>query len=239
MFLELIWDILHYFLTKEDLRTAIELQFNVKSRAKDIQQLQQKSSELKSNKLSSNFTSFQHAFLCGSERHKDAKGSCRNKQVLTELACRRIEEAPFLVDLHDVTNWDILFRSNLGELKEFLFKTFKNKTQSFQFLELSPGKYVKALTHCTLEEFKTALDELDSKRTSACIVSLLVSSINLVDAPMALLANHMQNVLMRKTGRNYQEGCEQNIQQTIMVFTLQCFELIPFEILCCIARKVS
>lgn len=230
-----------YFL-QGDLATSIQMQFNINCCAKDIKQLQQMSAENKSNNPPNNscILSFQHAFLCASELHKDTKESSRNKQKLTQLACKRILESPLLVDLQEYTNWNIMFRSKLGAIKDFLDAYYNKKNNNevpFQFFELSAGRYIKVLKHCSLEDFKSALDALNPEKTSSRILALLLSSMNFQDAPLSMLTNHMQNVLMAKVGRNYQPDSE--IVQQILKFTLECFALIPFEILCCIARKVG
>lgn len=180
---------------------------------------------------------FQHTFLCSSDFHKDTQDKSRKKR-LTQLALKRIEEASYCVDLAENINWNIMFAATLGTLKDFIHSNkAKFKTVSYNILQLSgSARYVKVMKHCSLDQLKAALSDLDPLRTSSCMLSLLMSSLNIKNAPLSLLANKVQNALMEKAGKSYQADSEN--MQRILHFTLECFRLLPFEILCNIARKV-
>ena len=60
-----------------------------------------------------------------------------------------------------------------------------------------------------------------------------MSGCHINDAPIALLANHIQKALLEWAGKGGIESGQ------IVNFCLDCFTLLPFEILTCVIRKVS
>jgi len=123
-------------------------------------------------------------------------------------------------------------------MKEFLNKNFKVRGEgAFTFMELNVDRYVKILKHCSLDDFKKGLNDLDASKTCACLVNILMSSLGVVNAPISMISNLIQNAFMQNVGRSFHPNGES--ARRLLYFVLECFKLIPFEMLCCVAQKVS
>lgn len=179
--------------------------------------------------------SYQHTYLTGTDYHKDCK-TIGSRKTFTQLALKRIKAAPYLVELGEWINWDIMFAARLGALKEFLNMNFTLRDSIFTFMELDIGRYVKVMKHCSLDDLREALAALDASKTSACLVNILMSSLNMDSAPISMLSNLIQSAFMEHVGRDFH--VESDRARDLVLFVLECFRLIPFEMLCCVAHKV-
>ena len=179
--------------------------------------------------------SYQHTYLTGTNYHRDCKEN-GSRKTLTQLALKRIKAAPYLINLGEWINWEIMFAARLGSLKEFLNMNFTLRESIFTFMELDVGRYVKVMKFCSLDDLRGGLDTLDASKTSACVVNILMSSLNMDSAPISMLSNLIQNAFMQHVGRDFNIDSER--AKRLVMFVLECFRLIPFEMLCCVAQKV-
>jgi len=62
---------------------------------------------------------YQHCFLVATDYHKDAKDT-GSRKLLTQIALKRIKNAPYLTELRESTNWDIMFAPKLGEYSQLI-----------------------------------------------------------------------------------------------------------------------
>merc|ERR1712183_780159 len=87
---------------------------------------------------------------------------------------------------------------------------------------------IKIMKDCSADLFLSSLKSLDARMTSTCLVSIINSSGHIDNSPIALLSNHTQNVFLEFSNRT----------DDVLNFCLQCFQLIPFQMLCCVVNKI-
>lgn len=104
-------------------------------------------------------------------------------------ALQAINQCPLLGNLQLDTQWNIRFRPILGKLKPFLLR------HKIPILEIDHVTFLKLSTDSTLELFKQSLNNYDSISTSGHLVSIIVQSDSLNNAPISLLSNIVHTFL--------------------------------------------
>ncbi|XP_047129806.1 uncharacterized protein LOC100210255 isoform X1 [Hydra vulgaris] len=207
---------------KDDISIAAKVQFNLK----DLSFM--RNFAVPTNTL----FQYQHAVLCGTEYQKELNSLTDSDNILSMLAVSKINALPYLEDVSKLMNWDEIFQRKLGSLKEFVKSKFNSKDVCYFFLELQFGKFVKVLKDCSIESFTEAFVARDAKLVSICLTSIICSNRRLEHAPLALLSNVIQKNML--TSSETSEFSEKHF----LVFILECFQLIPFDLLCCIIHKM-
>ena len=221
------------FIFQNEISRAIELQFKMPVQGKNADQILKVAED--NRKRRDCLISYQHSYLTGTDYHRDCKET-GSRKTLTQLALKRIKAVPFLVNLGEWINWEMIFAARLGSLKEFLNMNFTLRESQFTFMELDVGRYVKVMKFCSLDDLRVGLDTLDASKTSACLVNILMASLNMDSAPISMLSNLIQNAFMNNVGRDF--NVDSDRAKNLVLFVLECFRLIPFEMLCCVAQKV-
>ena len=173
---------------------------------------------------------YQHAVLCATDYQKEISIES-SKEDLSKLAVSKINALPYLQEISKFTNWDEIFKKKLGSLKTFIKSNFNLKDICYFFLEVEQGKFMKVIKDCSIDLFSKSLAARDAKLFSLYLTSILCLNGRLEHAPLALLSNLIQTSMLTDL-QTFSERC-------LLVFVLDCFLLIPFDLLCCIIRKVS
>uniref|UniRef100_A0A3B4U8T9 Wu:fj29h11 n=1 Tax=Seriola dumerili TaxID=41447 RepID=A0A3B4U8T9_SERDU len=114
-------------------------------------------------------------------------GEMSKAQALASLL-----SCPLLEDLSEWSQWDLIFKPIHGSLKEFIERHAANT--GLEALEVTPGSLLRITTHTGAKHFSSAAMTLDPVGTAGHLVSMVVAD-GIVNAPTALLANHMQSSL--------------------------------------------
>lgn len=217
------------FFFQEEVLKAISHQFCLPELTSSVQSQITEALESKDNS-SNTIITYQHAFLCGSDIHEDATKS--DLSFYTQTATKKITSAPYLMCLDEWTNWNVMFEKKLGPLKTYL-QSFSLTDTNFIFMEVTQNKFIKIMKDCPFSQLLDSLKKLDAYMTSTSILSILMASCHINDAPIALLSNHIQKALLEHAGKHGDDSGD------IIKFSLQCFALIPFDILCSVVQKVT
>uniref|UniRef100_A0A3B4XA39 Wu:fj29h11 n=1 Tax=Seriola lalandi dorsalis TaxID=1841481 RepID=A0A3B4XA39_SERLL len=114
-------------------------------------------------------------------------GEMSKAQALASLL-----SCPLLEDLSEWSQWELIFKPSHGSLKEFIERHAANT--GLEALEVTPGSLLRITTHTGAKHFSSAAMTLDPVGTAGHLVSMVVAD-GIVNAPTALLANHMQSSL--------------------------------------------
>uniref|UniRef100_A0A3B3CPC6 Wu:fj29h11 n=1 Tax=Oryzias melastigma TaxID=30732 RepID=A0A3B3CPC6_ORYME len=148
-------------------------------------------------------------------------GEVSKDQALASLLC-----CPLLEDLSDWSQWDYIFKSLHGPLKDFIERNAANT--GLAALEVRPGLLLKITTDTGDKHFCSAVAALDSVGTAGHLVSMVVAD-GIRNAPTALLANHMQSALAEAMAK---EG------SGMATFLLDCLIRIPTRTCQALLQKV-
>ncbi|KAM3842547.1 uncharacterized protein ACN63O_022346, partial [Diretmus argenteus] len=121
---------------------------------------------------------------------------CESVGLLGEVAqapaLASLLSCPLLEDLGQWSQWDLVFKPVYGPLKDFIERNAANT--DLVALEVSPGLLLRITTATGDKFFSRAALSLDPVAAAGHLVSIMVAD-GVVNAPMALLANHMQSAL--------------------------------------------
>ena len=180
-----------------------------------------------------------HSLLCESDFDIDTSKDTAEKGFSC-LAKKQIAASPYLLDLEFCLNWTDIYFWKVGDLKNFL-KRLSQEKEEFDdaiYLEYKLNKFIKVSKSLTTDDFAEALENLDSYQSMNALLSVIVGSPCVKDAPISLLENYIKTSFLRHCNSqndivgDFEEGEE------ILKFTLKCFVLLPFPILLNIAIKV-
>uniref|UniRef100_A0A3B3RWP0 Wu:fj29h11 n=1 Tax=Paramormyrops kingsleyae TaxID=1676925 RepID=A0A3B3RWP0_9TELE len=148
--------------------------------------------------------------------------------VTREQALSSLVSAPLLEDLAEWSQWELVFQPQLGPLKDFMESnsgTNLIKTE-LAALETKPGVLLRISTSTGDMLFSEAAEALDPVGTAGHLVSIVVAD-GIANAPVALLANHMESSLATAVTR---EDDGTNSSKTVAKFILDCILRIPTRI---------
>ncbi|CAF4311132.1 unnamed protein product, partial [Rotaria sp. Silwood2] len=142
-------------------------------------------------------------------------------QDVEQQALHAINQCHLLGNLHFDTQWNLRFRSLLGNLKTFLLR------HSIPILEIDHITFLKLSSNSTLDLFKESLYNYDSILTSGHIVSILVQYGSLNNAPLSLLSNIVHTFFLTTT-----------LDNRLYNFLIHIFLRIPFLLLSFIIERI-
>ena len=181
-----------------------------------------------------------HSLLCESDYDIDTSKDTA-EQTLTNLAKKQIASAPYLIDLDSCLNWTDIYIWKVGDLKVLLKKLSQEKEEfgDVVFVEYKLNKFIKVSKSLTSDDFVDALETLDSFQSMHALLSIILGSPCVKDAPISLLENYVKTSFLRHcNSHNDIAGDFKEEGEEIVKFTLKCFVLLPFPILLNIAIKV-
>uniref|UniRef100_A0A665WXC1 Wu:fj29h11 n=1 Tax=Echeneis naucrates TaxID=173247 RepID=A0A665WXC1_ECHNA len=164
----------------------------------------------------------------------------KNTQPSTESGCETVGRlgemsqtqalasllsCPLLEDLSEWSQWELIFKPGHGSLKEFIERNAgrSHTNTGLEALEVTPGLLIRITTHTGDKHFSSAAMALDPVGTAGHLVSMVVAD-GIVNAPTALLANHMESSLAAAVAR---EGNVVTQLSRVAKFLLACLIRIP------------
>ena len=181
-----------------------------------------------------------HSLLCESDYDIDTSTDTA-EQSLTNLAKKQVLSAPYLIDLDLCLSWTDIYMWKVGDLKVFLKKLSQEKEEfgDVVFLEYKFNQFLKVSKSLTSDDFVDALKTLDSFQSMHALLSIIVGSPCVKDAPISLLENYIKTSFLHHcNSKNDFVSDSEEEGEEIVKFTLKCFVLLPFPILLNIAVKV-
>nr|XP_023686990.1 uncharacterized protein LOC111853852 isoform X2 [Paramormyrops kingsleyae] len=145
--------------------------------------------------------------------------------VTREQALSSLVSAPLLEDLAEWSQWELVFQPQLGPLKDFM-ESNSAANSELAALETKPGVLLRISTSTGDMLFSEAAEALDPVGTAGHLVSIVVAD-GIANAPVALLANHMESSLATAVTR---EDDGTNSSKTVAKFILDCILRIPTRI---------
>ncbi|XP_041818606.1 protein NO VEIN isoform X2 [Chelmon rostratus] len=161
-----------------------------------------------------------------------AEGGCEAVGCLGEMskaqALASLLSCPLLEDLSEWSQWELNFKPGLGSLKEFIERNAANT--GLAALEVMPGLLLRITTHTGDKHFSSAAMTLDPVGTAGHLVSIVVAD-GIVNAPTALLANHMQSSLAAAVAKEDLSQAEEDVScySRVAKFLLACLTRIPIR----------
>ncbi|XP_034083344.1 protein NO VEIN isoform X4 [Gymnodraco acuticeps] len=148
-------------------------------------------------------------------------GEMSKAQALASLL-----SCPLLEDLSEWSQWDLIFKPLHGSLRDFIEKNAANT--GLAALEVTPGLLLRITTHTGDKLFSSAAMNLDPVGTAGHLVSMVVAD-GIVNAPTALLANHMQSSLAAAVAQEDLSQAEEDVScySRVAKFFLACLTRIP------------
>nr|XP_046232573.1 protein NO VEIN isoform X2 [Scatophagus argus] len=158
------------------------------------------------------------------------EGGCEAVGRLGEMskaqALASLLSCPLLEDLSEWSQWELIFKPLHGCLKEFIERNAANT--GLAALEVMPGLLLRTTTHTGDKHFSSAATNLDPVGTAGHLVSMVVAD-GIVNAPTALLANHMQSSLAAAVAKEDLSQAEEDVScySRVAEFLLACLTRIP------------
>uniref|UniRef100_A0A3Q2QWH8 Wu:fj29h11 n=1 Tax=Fundulus heteroclitus TaxID=8078 RepID=A0A3Q2QWH8_FUNHE len=143
-------------------------------------------------------------------------GDMSKDQALASLL-----SCPLLEDLNNWSQWELIFKPLHGPLKDFIERNAANT--GLAVLEVSPGLLLRITTDTGDKHFTSAAAALDPVATAGHLVSMVAAD-GIDNAPLALLANHMENSLAAAVA---EEEEDVTCYSRVATFLLRCLTRIP------------
>ncbi|XP_015211657.2 uncharacterized protein [Lepisosteus oculatus] len=153
------------------------------------------------------------------------------------LAC--LLSAPLLEDLSEWSQWELVFEPEHGNLKDFIEKNAGKKITQLAgetvvgdlvALEVKPGILLRVTNFTSPQLFAEAATALDPIDTAGHLVSVVLAD-GIANAPIALLANHMESSLAAAmVQEDFSQPEEALSLNTTAKFVLDCLIRIPTKI---------
>nr|XP_019938379.1 PREDICTED: uncharacterized protein LOC109626689 [Paralichthys olivaceus] len=157
-------------------------------------------------------------------------GGCESVGRLGEMskdqAMASLLSCPLLEDLSEWSQWELIFKPLHGSLKDFIERNAANT--GLAALEVRPGLLLRITTHTGDKYFSSSAMALDPIGTAGHLVSMVVAD-GIVNAPTALLANHMQSSLAAAVAKEDLSQDEDDVAcySRVAEFLLACLMRIP------------
>ncbi|XP_056285066.1 uncharacterized protein wu:fj29h11 isoform X2 [Pseudoliparis swirei] len=148
-------------------------------------------------------------------------GEMSKAQALASLL-----SCPLLEDLSEWSQWELIFKPLHGSLRDFIERNAANT--GLAALEVTPGLLLRITTHTGDKHFSRASMTLDPVGTAGHLVSIVVAD-GVVNAPTALLANHMESSLAAAVAKEDFSLAEDDVScySRVAEFLLACLTRIP------------
>ncbi|KAF1374253.1 hypothetical protein PFLUV_G00248000 [Perca fluviatilis] len=179
--------------------------------------------------------------LFAKHSNSSVEGGCGSVGRLGEMskahALASLLSCPLLEDLSEWSQWELIFKPLHGSLKDFIERNAANT--GLAALEVTPGLLLRITTHTGDKHFSSAAMALDSISTAGHLVSMVVAD-GIVNAPTALLANHMQSSLAAAVGKEDLSQSEEDVScySRVAKFLLACLTRIPTRICQALLQQV-
>ncbi|XP_067859939.1 uncharacterized protein wu:fj29h11 isoform X2 [Heptranchias perlo] len=166
-----------------------------------------------------------------------------------ESALSCLLNAPLLEDLAEWSQWELVFEPQHGSLKDFIEKHCGKKAAQLSVensavlndliaIEIKPGVLLRLTTNTGPELFAQAVKSRDPAGTAGHLVSIVTAD-GLRNAPLALLANHVETALAAIGGLEANfletEGVSSHLSAK---FILDCLIRIPVRLCKALLQKV-
>uniref|UniRef100_UPI00398E4A41 uncharacterized protein isoform X2 n=1 Tax=Pristiophorus japonicus TaxID=55135 RepID=UPI00398E4A41 len=166
-----------------------------------------------------------------------------------ERALSCLLNAPLLEDLAEWSQWELVFEPQHGSLKDFIEQHCGKKAAQLSVessavlndliaLEVKPGVMLRLTTDTCPELFAQAAKSRDPAGAAGHLVSIVTAD-GLRNAPLALLANHVETALAAIGGSEVNfletEGVSSNLSAR---FILDCLIRIPVRLCKSLLQKV-
>ncbi|XP_062381766.1 uncharacterized protein wu:fj29h11 isoform X2 [Sardina pilchardus] len=156
--------------------------------------------------------------------------------VRREQAVSCLRSAPLLEDLEQWSLWEPVFLPSLGPLKEFIERHCAQT--DLMALEVKPGVLLRVTRATGDRLFADAVQALDAVGTAGHLVSIVVAD-GILNAPTALLANHMESSLAAAVAREDSAQLEDGQSySTVSQFVLECLVRIPTRICTALLQQI-
>ncbi|XP_034717175.1 protein NO VEIN isoform X2 [Etheostoma cragini] len=179
--------------------------------------------------------------LFAKRSNSSVEGECGSVGRLGEMskahALNSLLSCPLLEDLNEWSQWELIFKPLHGSLKDFIERNAANT--GLAALEVAPGLLLRITTHTGDKHFSSAAMALNSVSTAGHLVSMVVAD-GIVNAPTALLANHMQSSLAAAVGKEDFSQSEEDVScySRVAKFLLACLTRIPTRICQALLQQV-
>ncbi|XP_031146992.1 protein NO VEIN isoform X1 [Sander lucioperca] len=179
--------------------------------------------------------------LFAKHSNSSVEGGCGSVGRLGEMskahALASLLSCPLLEDLSEWSQWELIFKPLYGSLKDFIERNAANT--GLAALEVTPGLLLRITTHTGDKHFSSAAMALDSVSTVGHLVSMVVAD-GIINAPTALLANHMQSSLAAAVGKEDLSQSEEDVScySRVAKFLLACLTRIPTRICQALLQQV-
>ncbi|XP_070783607.1 uncharacterized protein [Enoplosus armatus] len=163
-------------------------------------------------------------------KHSNVEVGCEAVGHLGEMskaqALASLLSCPLLEDVSEWSQWELVFKPLHGSLKDFIERNTDNT--GLAALEVTPGLLLRITTHTGDKHFSSAAMTLDPVGTAGHLVSMVVGD-GVVNAPTALLANHMQSSLAAAVAKEDLSQAEEDVScySRVAKFLLACLRRIP------------
>ncbi|GCC17061.1 hypothetical protein chiPu_0017434 [Chiloscyllium punctatum] len=166
-----------------------------------------------------------------------------------EQALSCLLNAPLLEDLAEWSQWETIFEAQHGSLKDFIERHCGKKAAHLSLessavlndlvaIEIKPGVLLRLTTETNAELFARAVTLHDPVGTAGHLVSIVVAD-GLRNAPLALLANHVETALAACGGLEANvlktEGLTSHLSTN---FILDCLIRIPVRLCKLLLQKI-
>ncbi|XP_048088539.1 uncharacterized protein wu:fj29h11 isoform X4 [Alosa alosa] len=156
--------------------------------------------------------------------------------VRREQAVSCLLSAPLLEELEQWSLWESVFLPSLGPLKEFIERHCAQT--DLMALEVKPGVLLRVTRATGDKLFADAVQALDAVGTAGHLVSVVVAD-GILNAPTALLANHMESSLAAAVAREDSAQLEDGQSySTVSQFVLECLVRIPTRICTALLQQI-
>lgn len=153
-------------------------------------------------------------------------------QVTFEDALKCLQSAPLLSNLSVWSNWELVYQPTCGPLYEFLTtqQNYVQPNERIFVLEVSPFVLLKISPDSTLQDFTTAVDELNASNAAGHLVSVAVKAKHISCVSIDLYAQHVHTKLLKVIASNG--------DHLVCEFVFHCLVLMPLALSCTIGKEV-
>ncbi|XP_028998254.2 uncharacterized protein wu:fj29h11 [Betta splendens] len=173
---------------------------------------------------------FYESALFAKSGKSSSEGECETVGRLGEVskaqALASLLSCPLLEDLSEWSQWELVFKPVHGSLKDFIERNAADT--DLAALEVTPGLLLRITTRTGDKHFYSASAILDPVGTAGHLMSMVAAD-GIVNAPMALLANHMENSLAAAVAKEDLSQAEEDVScySRVAKFLLACLTRIP------------
>ncbi|XP_067914661.1 uncharacterized protein wu:fj29h11 isoform X3 [Heterodontus francisci] len=166
-----------------------------------------------------------------------------------EQALSCLLNAPLLEDLAEWSQWEMVFEPQHSSLKDFIERHCGKKAAQLSLdgsavlndliaIEVKPGVLLRLTTETSPEHFAQAVKLHDPVETAGHLVSIVAAD-GLKNAPLALLANHVETALAAFGGLEANLLVTEDIASNLSAkFILDCLIRIPVRLCKSLLQKV-